>query len=81
MYRLFANILALISLFILPLWCTIVFLIIISFFFDFVEIVAYGFVTDLVYGLHGSFIQSNIFILSSIGLYGIILLVKPYIKL
>ncbi|MES2223458.1 MAG: hypothetical protein V4469_00835 [Patescibacteria group bacterium] len=81
MYRIFANILVLLSFFLLPFWCTIIVAIVVSLFFDFIEIVFYGFLFDLLYGIPGSFVETNLFTISAVTLYGIILLIKPYIKL
>ncbi len=80
MKRILANILALLSFFILPFWCTVILLVIISFYFDFVEIVFFGFLFDVIYGIPGSFVETNLFTISAIVLYGIILLIKPHIK-
>jgi len=81
MVRILANVLGIMCFIVLPYWCTIILLIINLFLFDFVEIVFYGFLFDVIYAIPGSFLMQNFFLLSSVVLYAIIFVAKPYIKL
>ncbi len=81
MKRVLGNILALISFFLLPFWCTVIICIVLLLIFDFIEIIFFGFLFDVVYGVGGTFLQSNMFILSGMAIYGIMFLIKPYLKL
>lgn len=81
MKRTLGNILALVSLFLLPFWCTIIICIVLSFLFDYVEIIFFGFLFDVLYGGGTTFLEMNTFTLGSMLLYSIIFFIKPYLKL
>ncbi len=81
MKRLLANLILLGSLFLLPFWCTAILAILVSLYFDFIEIIFYGFIFDLLFGIKSGFFENHIFTVSAVVMYGIILLIKPYIKI
>ena len=81
MMRLIANILVLISVASLPYYITIVLCILCCFMFDFVEIIVYGLLFDILYSVPASFLASNAYILGAVCVYVIMLGIKPFIKI
>jgi hypothetical protein len=49
--------------------------------FDYIEVVFFGFLFDVVYGFGTTFLETNAFTLGSVLLYAIIYAIKPYLKL
>ncbi len=79
MKRLFANLAVIVSICLLPYWVAVIVGVALLFFFDFVEIIFYGFVLDVLYGMPPLWSQYKFGILASF-VYVMIVYVKPYIK-
>lgn len=80
MYRFFITILVLLSFFILPWWCTVLLCIASSIFFDYKEMIVFGFLYDVLYNTKETFLAGHIFFIGALCLYGMMIIVRPYIK-
>lgn len=80
MLRLIGNIFVLVSLASLPFWMTLAIILFMCLTFDFVEIVLYGYVLDLMYSVPTTFLSAHIYLILAVGIYGMMIFIKPYIK-
>lgn len=80
MRRLFANILVLMSIAVLPWWLAIMLILLMLVYFDFIEIMFYGMVMDVLYSRSDSYLSSHVFFVSAVFIYAVIILVKPYLR-
>ncbi|HEY4512630.1 MAG TPA: hypothetical protein VJH63_03135 [Candidatus Paceibacterota bacterium] len=80
MRRIVANIITIASILLLPWWCVVLAIIVFSFFFDFLEGIVYGFFLDAIYGLPGSMLSSDGFLIGSVILYFIASVIRPHFR-
>lgn len=80
MERIFANILVLSSIMFLPWWLVVFLLLVLLFIFDFIEIIAYGFILDIMYSLPSGFFSKNLFLISAVVAYFIFTIVRPNLR-
>lgn len=81
MVRLLANVLLLLGITVLPFWVIFVMILCLMFAFDFVEVIFYGVLFDVIYSTRELYFGTYTFAVCAALLYGIIFLIKPYIKL
>ena len=80
MKRIIANLLALCGVMFLPWFLAVILLLVLLFIFDFIEIIVYGFILDLVYGISPGFFIKNIFLISAVISYVLVTTIKPSLR-
>ncbi len=80
MSRLFANLIVLLAIVTLPWWFTTILLVLWCIIFDYVEIVFYGLVLDILYAVPGGVIMPHIFFISSVILYLLSVIIRPNLR-
>ncbi len=80
MKRLSANLIIAIALVTLPWWAAALLAVIFAVLFDFLEIVFYGVVLDILYAVPYNFFWGHIFLISAIVLYALSALIRPNLR-
>ena len=80
MKRLIANIIVIISIAVLPWWVSMLLILLMLFYFNFIEMIIYGVMLDSLYGRQGSIISEHLFFIAGVTIYALFILIKPYLR-
>ena len=80
MTRVLANLVVVVSLALLPWWGACVVLLVFLVVFDFVELLIYGLVLDILYGAPGGIWREHGFLFIAVIIYAISVFIRPSLK-
>ncbi|MES2059535.1 MAG: hypothetical protein V4438_00730 [Patescibacteria group bacterium] len=78
--RFYANLISIAALALLPWWGSAFVLVAFAVMFDFAEIILYGLVLDLLFGVPGTIFGAYGFIIFAAAIYALSVWIRPYLK-